>query len=98
MQILGRMAVPQDKVRETVGTRGKKQIKAFNLFDGTRTMADVAKKAKINQGNLSRTASRWVANGIMFWIGSGRESRLLHIYAIPEGKSRRAPRGRRRRT
>jgi len=95
IQVLGRIAIPPERVREVVGARGKKQIRAFNLFDGTRTMAEVAKKAKIDQGNLSRTVGRWVANGFAYWIGAGNESRLLHVYPIAEteGSGARRKRG-----
>ena len=82
LQVVGRGTVPEKKVREIVG-KGKNRIKAYNLFDGKRTITDVSKKTAIDKGNLSRVASDWVENGIVFWIGEGDAARLLHLYPIP---------------
>ena len=87
VQVIGRGAVPVDQAREIVGT-GKKRVKAFNMFDGTRKLSDVARKTKINQGNLSRAVANWVENGIAFWIGEGTDARLLHLYPIPKAGNR----------
>jgi hypothetical protein len=89
LQIIGRATMPQQEVRAVVGTR-KNRVKAFNLFDGTVTLRDVARKTKIDQGNLSRSAANWVENGVAFWIGQGNDARLLHLYPIPEKEPRRA--------
>jgi hypothetical protein len=45
MHVVGRAAVPMEEVREIVGT-GKRQISAFNLCDGTRTISEIAHKTK----------------------------------------------------
>lgn len=82
MHILGRASMPIKTVYDLVG-RGDKQIQAFNLCDGSLSQSEVSKKAKIDQGQLSRTFTRWVENGIAFWIGEGKEARLLHIYPLP---------------
>jgi hypothetical protein len=82
MHILGRAAVPPEKVVELIGG-GKRQVTAFNLCDGTLSQSEVAKKAGIDRGNFSRTFSRWVENGIAFTVGDGNDAKLLHIYPIP---------------
>ncbi len=82
IQVLGRATMPEERVRTIVET-GTKQIKAFNLADGTLTQVEIAKKAGVDQGSLSRAFARWVENGVAFWIGEGKEARLMHIYAIP---------------
>lgn len=81
VQILGRASLPEERVREAVGD-GPKQLKAFNLADGTRTQAMIAKATGLDQGNLSRVFRRWVESGAAFWLGEGKEARLLHIYAL----------------
>jgi hypothetical protein len=81
VHIIGRATMPVDTVYKLVG-RGAKQIEAFNLCDGSRAQSEVSKKTGINQGNLSRTFDKWVENGIAFWIGEGKEARLMHIYPI----------------
>ncbi|MGD0461629.1 MAG: hypothetical protein ABSB74_03990 [Tepidisphaeraceae bacterium] len=88
IHVLGRTALPLDHVQEIVGTTPK-QLKAFNLCDGTHSQAEVAKACKIAQGNLSRSFSRWIENGVAFWLGEGKEARLLHIYPIPSSLSAR---------
>ena len=87
VHIVGRTAIPANDVRATVG-KGKNRVKAFNLFDGSRTIQEIARATRIDQGNLSRAASGWVKNGIAFWVGEGNDARLLHIYPIPEKPSR----------
>ena len=82
VHIIGRAAMPQEKVLEVVG-RGAKQIEAFNLCDGKLSQKEVCKETGIDAGNLSRTFTRWVENGIAFWIGEGQAARLLHIYPLP---------------
>lgn len=87
LQIIGRNAMPTETVYKILG-QGKKQLKAFNLCDGSLTQKEIARKSGVDQGNLSRTVNRWVRNGIAFWIGEGREATLLHIYPLPEGAKR----------
>jgi hypothetical protein len=49
------------------------------LADGTRSQRDIARATGIDQGQLSNTFKRWVANGAAFWIGEGTEARLIHL-------------------
>ena len=87
VQLLGRLTNPPDTVKAVVAT-GKKQVKAFNLCTGELTLKEIAQKAKVDRGNLSRAAKRWVEEGVAFWIGTGKEARLLHIYPVREGENR----------
>ncbi len=95
VQIIGRNAMPSETVYKILG-QGKKQLKAFNLCDGSLTQKEVAKKSGIDQGNLSRTVNRWVQNGIAFWIGEGRNATLLHIYPLPAAPKRERKKTKRR--
>ena len=81
VQVVARATVPPASVRKIVGT-GKKQIKAFNLCDGTLNQTDIGRKSKIDSGNLSRTVARWVEQGVVFRLGEGKEAKILHIYPI----------------
>ncbi len=83
LQVIARIGLPPEKIREVIGNRAK-HIKAYNLCDGKNPLNHIAKKARIDQGNLSRTTRRWIEQGIMFSIGTGREARLLHIYPLPK--------------
>lgn len=88
IQVVGRLAIPPETVSEIIGGRTK-QIEAFNLCDGTRTLGEIVKETGINDGNLSRTVARWEANGILIRIGEGKGARLLHIYPISEMKTQK---------
>lgn len=88
LQMIARVAMPAEKVYEIINSgksgRKKKQLKAYNLCDGTKSLTEIAKKAGIKQGNLSRTAKRWIQSGIMFSLREGQETRLLHLYPLPK--------------
>ena len=81
VQVIGRAAIPEEKVREIVG-KGGKQIKAFNLCDGTLTQSQIAKKCSLDAGNFSRTIARWIESGIVFPLSEGHEIGLLRVYPL----------------
>lgn len=81
IHVIGRTAISPSDVSKIVGT-GRKQVTAFNLCDGSNSQKQISKKTGIDQGQLSRTFSRWVESGIAFWIGHGKEACLLHVYPI----------------
>jgi hypothetical protein len=85
VHVIGRAAIPVEEVQEVVGS-GRNRIKAFNMFDGTRTLSQVARATKIDQGNLSRAVTDWIEHGIAFWVGQANDSRLLHVYPVPPTK------------
>jgi hypothetical protein len=81
IQVVGRIAMPPEQVGKVVALNAK-QLKAYNLCDGSTTQAEVGKAAGVNAGNFSRTVTRWLESGVLFKIGSGREARLLHLYPL----------------
>jgi hypothetical protein len=85
----GRLAFPQEKLTEIICSKsaGAKQIKAFNLCDGTRSQAEIIKECKLDAGNFSRTVGRWVSAGVLFRIGEGKDAKLLHIYPYSDDAS-----------
>jgi hypothetical protein len=83
IQIVGRLAVPPQQVRAVVGTK-KKYIRAYNLCDGSRTQGEIVRTAGLDQGNFSKASNRWVENGVAFWLGSGNDKKLLHLYSISQ--------------
>lgn len=95
VQVIGRTAIQEDRVREIVGTASK-QVRAFNLCDGTKTQTDIRKKVGLDAGNFSRTARRWVEQGVMFEIGDAGNSKLLHIYPLSKSQKTKAARTRRK--
>lgn len=83
LQVVARTAIPTREVRRIVGARSK-QLKAFNLCDGSNTLAEIGKKTRIDGGNLSRAVARWREHGIVFLVGTGNEARYLHIYPLSQ--------------
>ncbi len=81
IHVVARAALPEEKVREVVGT-GAKQLRAFDLADGTRSQKDIRKETGIDQGQLSNTFKRWVQCGAAFWIGDGNDRRPMHVYPL----------------
>ena len=65
-------------VAPTAGS--EKQALAYNLCDGQTPQADIWKKAKLNQGNLSRLIARWVEAGIVVLVGEERYP--MHLYPL----------------
>lgn len=70
---------------------GEKQRRAFNLCDGSRTQAEVAKELGLDQANFSKTLSRWIDAGIVIRVGEKRDARPLHVYPLPESLIEREP-------
>lgn len=81
IQVVGRIAIPHEQVGKIVVLNAE-QLKAYNLCDGSKTQAQVGKAAGLDTGNFSRTVARWIASGVLFKIGSGRDARLLHLYPL----------------
>jgi hypothetical protein len=82
IHVIGRAAVKAEDVCQIVGR--DKQMRAFNLCDGTMTLTEIARKTGLDQGNLSRAVDRWIKNGILFRYDEGNEVRPLHIFPIPK--------------
>jgi DNA-binding MarR family transcriptional regulator len=86
IHIIGRASIKIEEVNAIVrkGKKPEKQVKAYNLCDGTLTQNEIAKKAGLDQGNLSRSVDRWVKSGIVFRFKEGNEVKFLYIFPIPE--------------
>ena len=66
-----------------VGTDKTKQIEAYNMCDGSKSQAEIAKQLNLDQSNFSKTVARWVDLGIVVKVGQLRDIKLVHIYPIP---------------
>ena len=88
LSLTARQTFSADVLREIVmkGGASAKQLDAFNMCDGTKSQAEIAKELKLDQGNFSRTVSRWIQAGVMFRLGEGREAKLLHVYPLSDEK------------
>lgn len=82
---VARQTFPPAKILEILGpAAGEKQHRAFNLCDGSRTQADIAKELGLDPGNFSKTLNRWIDEGIVIRVGEKRDARPLHVYPLPE--------------
>ena len=80
--VMARNAIPPEALRAIVATgRGSsQQVAAYNLCDGTRSQRSIAKALRLDEGNFSRTLSRWQQMGVVFRIGS--DDKPLHLYPL----------------
>lgn len=83
--LLARQTFPVAELSKIVSGNGAgaKQIRAFNMCDGTKTQSEVAKALRLDSGNFSRTVARWVTSGVLIRLGDSREPKLLHVYPLP---------------
>jgi hypothetical protein len=88
IHVIGRAAIRMDEVRDIVGDRAK-QIRAYNLCNGSLTQNQIAKKIGLDQGNFSRSVDRWFKSGVMFRFEEGNEIKLLHVFPIPDNLNKR---------
>jgi DNA-binding HxlR family transcriptional regulator len=57
-----------------------KQLVAYNLCDGQTPQAEIAKKAKLYQSNLSTSIARWIEAGVVVRVG--KEQFPMHVYPL----------------
>jgi DNA-binding MarR family transcriptional regulator len=88
--MVARQTYPMDRLVEIVLPKGsgEKQLRAYNMCDGTNAQGTIAKVLKLDPGSLSRTITRWIEAGVVLRIGEGREARLLHVYPLPTNASK----------
>lgn len=84
--LLARQKFSVSDVLSTIGADKEVQFNAYNLCDGTKTQAHVAKALKLDAGNFSRTVSRWVDEGIVIKLDNDGESKLLHVFPISNAR------------
>lgn len=88
---VARQTFSPQRMLEIMGSNaGEKQYRAFNLCDGTRSQAEIAKELGLDQGNFSKSLGRWIDEGIVIRVGEGRESRPTHVYPLPEAVWKKA--------
>jgi DNA-binding Lrp family transcriptional regulator len=86
---VARHAFPVEEIVRIVGA-GEKQLRAFNMCDGTRTQAQIAKELGLDQGNFSKTLGRWIDEGVVIRVPVQNETRPVHVYPLPDSKLKKA--------
>jgi len=82
--LIGRTTFDEEQVKSIVAPNKNqvKQKKAYNLCDGTQTQRQIAKLVGLDEGNFSKTVKKWIEKGILYRVGEGKESKLLHVFPI----------------
>lgn len=65
-----------------------KNLVAYNLCNGSTPQADIARKSKLDKGNLSRLITRWIEAGIVVRIGT--DQLPLHVFPLTKDNLRMA--------
>src|SRR4051812_23241240 len=90
LSTVARQTFPPERLADIVlKGSGPKQLRAYNMCDGTVSQADVGKTVKLDPASMSRTVARWTEAGVVFKLGSGRDTRLLHLYPLPPDSLKR---------
>src|SRR6266536_4345247 len=79
---VGRSAFAPNDVYRVVTPHGgsDKKFAAYHLCDGKTPQADIAKKAKLDKGALSRALADWIDAGIVVRIGP--DQLPLQVYPL----------------
>jgi DNA-binding MarR family transcriptional regulator len=84
---VARATFPPDEITRIVAPTkaSQKQLLAYNLCDGETPQAEIGKRVKLDQGNLSRAIARWVEAGVVVRLGP--DQLPLHVYPLINTKS-----------
>src|SRR4051812_15486317 len=92
---VARQTFPPDKILEIMGPNsGEKQFRAYNMCDGTKTQAEIAKELGLDSGNFSKGLGRGVPAGLVIRVGEGKNDRPVHVYPLPDAYTKKAPKPR----
>ncbi|MDR3573744.1 MAG: hypothetical protein P4L50_07780 [Anaerolineaceae bacterium] len=82
LAMVSRATIPPEELSKIIAPTAKsdKQILAYNLCDGETSQAEICKKAKLQQSNLSSSITRWVEAGVMVRVGPDRLP--MHLYPL----------------
>ncbi len=89
---VARQTFSLDEILAHVAPRSgsSKQIEAYNLCDGTRSVTQIAAETKLDKSNLRKSINRWTDAGIVIRIEEGQEIRPVHVYPIPDAEAKKA--------
>lgn len=86
LAVVGRSVVSPRELLDIIAPTNRgadKNLKAYNLCDGTRIQSAVAKESKLDSGNFNRTVARWIEAGVLFEVPVGDGVHLRHLYPVP---------------
>lgn len=87
---VARQTFSPTRIIEIIGPNaGEKHLRAFNMCDGSRSQAEIAKELGLDSGNFSKTLNRWIDEGIVIRVGEKRDARPLHVYPLPEALTKK---------
>ena len=85
LSTVARQTFPPSAILKIVAPQANsgKWIRAYNLCDGTRVQAEIAKEAKVDPSDLSKKLKRWIDEGILIRLTEGNSERPIHVYPLP---------------
>ena len=85
ISLLARHVFSPEALRKIVAPTSKstRQLKAYNLCDGTRIRSEVAKASGLDKDNFNKAVNRWISEGVVFEMQQGDRRPLLHLYPLP---------------
>lgn len=91
LSTVARRTFPPEDIYKIVApvAGGDKQLAAYNLCDGETPQAEIAKKAKLDKGNLSKSISRWIEAGVVIRIG--KDQLPMHLYPLTKSSLKSLP-------
>lgn len=68
----------------------EQNVEAYNLCDGTRTVADIAKELKIDAANLRKRILRWAEEGVIVKVEQDKATYPVHLYPLTASAQKEA--------
>lgn len=89
LQTAGRRTFSEEDLLRIIGTSEKLRA-AYQLCTGEKMQNIIAKEARVDSGNFSRTLARWEEAGIIFRLEDNKELKPLHIYPLSKESMKKA--------
>lgn len=93
ISLLGRIAFPEDKVKEIIIRKKRTPeayIRGYNACDGKSTVTEIAKVIGVNQSTLTPILQDWESKGIIYEIDSNKGKTYMKLYPLPNPKEKSA--------
>ena len=85
IRLVGRLAYKEEEIIKIIGKKkrdAKKYFLAYNLCNGENDLSTIAKRVKVDAGNLSRIFTKWEELGIIYDSGKKGGKYYRHIFPI----------------
>jgi len=85
MSLIARQTFSPEKLRDLVSPRSNMTLlKAYNKCEDDLSQTEITNLLDIDPGYFSRVTKQWIDDGIILKVGEGRNTRLVHVYPLPD--------------